>query len=147
MNIVRGNIDCLEDIALLFNGYRMFYEQKSDLEGAKEFIKERILQEESYIFIAYEEDKPVGFVQLFPFFTSVGMKRAYVLNDLFVDPSCRGIGAGKALMQKAFQFCDEMNGRFVLLQTATNNYTAKALYEHVGMELESESDWYIKYFE
>ena len=147
MNIVRGNIDCLEDIALLFNGYRMFYEQKSDLEGAKEFIKERILQEESYIFIAYEEDKPVGFVQLFPFFTSVGMKRAYVLNDLFVDPSCRGKGAGQALMQKAFHFCNEKNGRFVLLQTATSNHAAKALYERVGMELESESDWYIKYFE
>lgn len=145
MNIVKGDISCLEDLTPLFNAYRIFYEQLSDEEGAKEFIKARIQQEESVIFMAYEEDKAIGFVQLYPFFSSVGMQRAFVLNDLYVDMANRGKGVGKELMQQAFRFCEMEKARFVLLQTATSNHSAKALYEKMGMQIDHENDCYIKY--
>ncbi|WP_391201632.1 GNAT family N-acetyltransferase [Psychrobacillus sp. L4] len=128
-----------------FNGYRSFYGQPSDEEGAKSFLLARIQYEESVIFIAYMDENPVGFVQLYPFFSSVGMQRAFILNDLFVDPVCRKKGIGKALMEKAFQFCEEENARFVTLQTATNNQHAKALYEQMGMHIDNECYYYIKY--
>ncbi|MFF2754416.1 GNAT family N-acetyltransferase [Psychrobacillus sp. NPDC058041] len=145
MKIVKGNLKCLKDLIPLFNGYRMFYGQPSDEEGAKNFLLARIQNEESVIYIAYLEDKPVGFVQLYPFFSSVAMKRAFILNDLFVDPAYRKEGVGKALMKEAFQFCEEEKSRFVTLQTATNNYNAKALYEQMGMHIDNECDYYIKY--
>ncbi|MEK4486257.1 GNAT family N-acetyltransferase [Psychrobacillus sp. FSL H8-0484] len=145
MNVVKGNISCLEDLTPLFNAYRIFYEQQSDVEGAKEFLKARIQKDESVIFMAYEEDIAVGFVQLYPFFSSVGMQRAFVLNDLYVDMTFRGKGVGKVLMEQAFRFCEMEKARFVLLQTATNNHTAKALYEQMGMQIDHENDCYIKY--
>jgi ribosomal protein S18 acetylase RimI-like enzyme len=145
MKIVKGNLKYLKDLIPLFNGYRLFYGQPSDEEGAKYFLLARIQNEESVIYIAYMDDNPVGFVQLYPFFSSVGMQRAYILNDLFVDPSFRKKGVGKALMEQAFQFCEEKKVRFVTLQTATNNHSAKALYEQMGMHIDNECDYYIKY--
>ncbi|QFF99325.1 GNAT family N-acetyltransferase [Psychrobacillus glaciei] len=145
MKIVKGNVNNLEDLIPLFNGYRLFYEQSIDEEGSKNFLFARIQKEESAIYIAYDKGIAVGFVQLYPFFSSVGMQRAFILNDLFVDPACRKKGIGKALMKKAFQFCEEEKARFVTLQTATNNHNAKALYDYMGMHLDKESDYYIKY--
>lgn len=145
MKIVKGNLKCLNDLIPLFNGYRSFYGQPIDEEGAKKFLLARIQNKESVIYIAYMDDNPVGFVHLYPFFSSVGMQRAYIINDLFVDPACRKEGVGKALMKQAFQFCEEEKARFVTLQTATNNHHAKALYEHMGMHIDNECDYYIKY--
>ena len=76
-------------VAPLFDAYRVFYQQASDIEGALQFITDRLLQNESVIFIAYLNDAPVGFTQLFPIFTSVGMQRTWLLNDLYVTEHVR----------------------------------------------------------
>ena len=34
--------------------------------------------------MAFDGDNPIGFVQLYPSFSSVSMMRSWVLNDLFV---------------------------------------------------------------
>ncbi|WP_163103521.1 GNAT family N-acetyltransferase [Peribacillus alkalitolerans] len=147
MKVVQANIGLLEDIVPLFNGYRMFYGQPNDELGARKFIQERITNKESVIFIAYDsDDQPVGFVQIYPTFSSVGMKRAYILNDLFVNPAGRKKGVGRLLIERVYQFCEDMNGRYVSLQTAPDNHTAKALYEDLGMQLDNEFDIYTKYF-
>lgn len=38
MEIYQATIEDLEGVANLFNSYRRFYEQPSDLEGAKKYI-------------------------------------------------------------------------------------------------------------
>ena len=43
-------------------------------------------------FVAVADGTGVGFVQLYPTFTSIGAKRAWVLNDLFVVPEARRRG-------------------------------------------------------
>ena len=72
-----------------FDLYRLFYGQESNLEGAKEFLKERLVNEESVVFIAFDENNPIGFVQLYPSFSSVSMERSWVLNDLYVKETAR----------------------------------------------------------
>lgn len=146
MNIVQADMATLEQMTLLFNAYRMFYEQTSDLEGARQFIQERLEHQESVIFLAMEGDIAVGFTQLYPTFSSVGMKKGYILNDLYVDVNYRKQGVGKALIQQVFQFCEERNVTFVQLETAPINHKAKALYEKMGMELSNEYDSYVKKF-
>ncbi|RFU65063.1 GNAT family N-acetyltransferase [Peribacillus glennii] len=147
MEIIQADIEALEGIVPLFNAYRVFYGQPNDELGARKFIQERITNKESVIFIAYESDKqPVGFVQVYPVFSSVGMQRAYILNDLFVVPAGRKKGVGRSLVERVYQFCEEMKGRYVTLQTAPDNHTAKALYEGMGMHLDNEYENYIKYF-
>lgn len=136
MNILKVTLNELDQVSNLFNQYRMFYGQASNLEGAKEFIKERIENNESVIFLALENNSPAGFVQLYPIFTSVGMNRKWLLNDLYVAEDYRRHGVGKALMNKAKDLAVETRAAGILLETTKDNVKAQALYESLGYEKE-----------
>ena len=52
MKIERATLTThLNDVSSLFNDYRVFYEQPSDINGAKSFIKDRLNNKDSIIFI------------------------------------------------------------------------------------------------
>jgi len=91
MNIIKATLNDLEAVAHLFNAYREFYQQSSDIAGAKKFIEQRLIQMDSTIFLAIQEypSQSVGFTQLYPLFSSVQMSRIYLLNDLYVDSHYR----------------------------------------------------------
>jgi len=131
MRIIKATIEHLEDLAPLFNGYRMFYRQTSNIEDAKTFLKERLTKQDTIIYIAYAEDKAVGFTHLFHSFSSVSMAKAYILNDLFVDSHYRKKGIGVALLNTVKELAKQNNYKFVFLQTETDN-PAQYLYESLG---------------
>lgn len=60
ITIVKAEPQYLDDLAALFNAYRVFYEQDSDLAAAKQFLSERMAKNESTIFIALSEIIHVG---------------------------------------------------------------------------------------
>lgn len=142
MNIQRATINHLDSLIELFDLYRIFYEQQSNLDGAKEFLKERIQNEESCIFIAFEEGTAVGFVQLYPSFSSVSMKRSWVLNDLYVKKNARKKGVGEQLIKTGIQFAAETGAKGVLLETGKENITAQRLYEKIGFNKEENYFYY-----
>lgn len=76
-------------IAPLFDAYRQFYGQTPDLEGARQFLFERLQGGESVIFAVMEGENALGFTQLYPSFSSVSMKPIWILNDLFVVEKAR----------------------------------------------------------
>lgn len=131
MNILQAQLEHIDDLATLFDGYRQFYRQDSNLEKAKTFLSERIKNKESVIYIAYIDNKAVGFTQLYPLFSSVSMQRMYILNDLFVDGSIRSKGVGQALIQAAKDFCIQKGYKGLGIQTENTN-PAQHLYERVG---------------
>lgn len=132
-----GDAD-VERVVPLFDGYRRFYGQPSDTSGARRFLRQRVASGESVIFLATVvsagESEDLGFTQLYPFFTSVGLARTWVLNDLFVRPDARGRGVGRALLERARDHARSTGARRVDLQTARTNTTAQALYESFGYE-------------
>lgn len=65
------------------------------------------------------------------------MKRLWILNDLFVAPQARRAGVGRALLERARQFAEETHAKGLTLQTATDNYTAQAVYEAMGWKRET----------
>lgn len=142
MKIQKATLNELESLTELFDLYRQFYEQESDLVGAREFLKARIQNGESVIFMAFDEETPIGFVQLYPSFSSVSMKRLWVLNDLYVKKDARKNGAGEKLIQTAIQFARETNAKGVLLETGKENVTAQRLYEKIGFHKESNFFYY-----
>lgn len=142
MMIQRATINDLNALTELFDSYRIFYKQESNLEGAKSFLKERLVNEESVVFIAYDESNPVGFVQLYPTFSSVSMKRSWVLNDLYVNASARKKGFGEMLIKKAIEFAEETGAKGVSLETGHDNVTAQSLYEKIGFKKESNYFYY-----
>jgi ribosomal protein S18 acetylase RimI-like enzyme len=132
LKIFRATLKEIDHVSSLFNEYRIFYGKQADLEGAKTFIEERMSFNESVIFLAMDGESPMGFVQLYPIFTSVGMKRKWLLNDLFVAETYRRHGVGKALMNQAKEFALETKAAGILLETTKDNTKAQALYEQLG---------------
>ena len=130
-------------LSVLFDQYRIFYKQESDREGAKQFLTERMQKNESVIFVALLDNKVIGFTQLYPIFSSVGMKRAWLLNDLFVAEEARGSGAADALLAKAQEMGADSDSRWLFLQTSTTNHRAQKVYERNGWKKDSE---YVSYY-
>lgn len=123
----------LQSIAVLFNQYREFYEQGSDLALATEFIQQRMQNAESVILLAEDaQGKALGFCQLYPSFCSVEAKPIYSLYDLFVLPEHRANGIGRNLLLNA-EALAKRNGKCRMdLTTAKNNLKAQSVYESLG---------------
>jgi ribosomal protein S18 acetylase RimI-like enzyme len=145
MKIKKAIIEDLDIASNLFDLYRQFYKQNSDLTAAKEFISERINKNESEIFLAIDEEKNagMGFVQLFPAFSSVSMKRLWILNDLYVHGDYRKQGVGEALMKRAKELAVESNAKGLSLETHNLNVTAQSLYDKSGYIKDTE---FYRYF-
>lgn len=139
MTILRANIDHLDQLANLFDQYRQFYEQDPDLEACREFLADRIRNEESVIFAAQGGSGDiVGFTQLYRSFCSVEMRELVYLYDLFVAPSERRQGLARALMDAARQYALDCGAGRLQLETAITNRPGQALYEDLGWERDDE---------
>lgn len=133
----------------LFNKYRVFYKQPSDINRAKAFIHERLSNNESIIIIAVADvggkNISIGFTQLYPKYSSARTVRNWILNDLYVDEPYRKQGVGKMLINYAMNFAKNNGSEFVQLETAYNNYTAQSLYEAIGFQKQQPSDDFLLY--
>jgi GNAT superfamily N-acetyltransferase len=132
ITIIQASLEDLDQAAILFDAYRQFYQQVPDLSAAKAFLKERIRNKESVIFLAYEGQQAVGLTQLYPIFTSVGLQRAWLLNDLYVDGTARKKGIAVQLLEAAKAHAKTTNSKWLLLETAMDNFTAQSVYEKNG---------------
>ena len=123
----------IEGVGALFDAYRQFYQQAPDLEKATQFIRDRLVKQESVLLVAENTDKNLlGFCQMYPTFCSVVAAPIMVLYDLFVSAENRKSGAGRALMLAA-QAHAKLEGYVRLdLSTAKTNLTAQALYESLA---------------
>lgn len=133
LQALRASTIHLDAVAKLFDAYRGFYGQPSNLEQSGAFITERMAGNESAIFLVEDESGEVlGFVQLYPTFSSIDAHRTWLLSDLFTTPAARGRGVGRLLMNTARDFAVETGAKGLMLETATDNFTAQGLYESLG---------------
>lgn len=130
--IFQATTNHIEDVTSLFNCYRIFYRQESNYNAAKEFIKERFERQDSVILLATKDNKAVGYTQLFPSFSSVSMKRVWILNDLFVIPEARNQGIARALINAAKDYAIATKAVRIVLATEVTNTVAQKLYETMG---------------
>jgi len=129
----------------LFNQYRIFYGKLSDLGMAKAFIDARLENNESIIFVALEENRPVGFTQLYPKYSSARLTKNWILNDLFVDSDYRKQGIGEELIKTAMNFAKIQGSTFVQLETAVDNFSAQSLYEAIGFKKQEPDNEFFPY--
>ena len=132
--IVQAAIEDLEETARIFDQYRVFYHQESDLDGARKFLFDKFEHQESVIFAARNTDTNefVGFTQLYPSFSSISMKRVWILNDLFVNENYRKLGIATKLMNRAKEFAILTKAKGIQLETSIHNEKAQRLYESLG---------------
>lgn len=138
MEVFQASSAHLEEVSKLFDQYRMFYKSSSNYEAARQFLRERFEKRDSTIFVASIGGCIVGFTQLYPSFSSVSMKRVWILNDLFVDEGYRGNGVAKSLMSAAENFARETGSVRIVLATQISNVAAQSLYESCGYAKDEE---------
>src|SRR5262245_47788066 len=135
----RADLPDLDQLVPLFDGYRVFYGKSPDPALARQFLSDRLSAGDSILLIAEDSTGgAVGFVQLYPSFSSVRAARIYVLNDLFVLPSARGRGVASSLMRAAVAVAREAGAVRLKLSTAISNAPARRLYEGMGWKRDEE---------
>ena len=115
----------------------------TDLAAAQTFVEDRLTARDSAIFIATHDTDCVGFTQLYPSFSSVVMKRIWILNDLFVTESARRHGVASHLLGAALDFARETDATRLVLATAVDNREAHSLYHKHGWQLDTNFNHYV----
>lgn len=132
----------VQQLSELFDQYRIFYHKDSDIHAAEKFLTERIENNDSEIFVAENEGKLVGFVQLYPLFSSTRMKRYWLLNDLYVNENYRGKGFSKQLIEASKELAKSTDAAGILLETGKSNDIGNKLYPSCGFEIYDEVNFY-----
>lgn len=143
LQVVRATPADVGDVAPLFDAYRQFYHKPPDLEAARRFLFARLSKGESVVFLARQSERTVGFVQLYPVFSSVGLTRQWILNDLYVVPDARKHGVGRTLVERAHELAEATRANCLTLETAADNVPAQRLYESLGWKRDQE---FYRYF-
>jgi ribosomal protein S18 acetylase RimI-like enzyme len=131
----------LDALAVLFDAYRQFYGQAPDLPRARDWLRSRLRVGESVVLLAKRGAAIVGFVQLYPMFSSVRTAKTWILNDLYVDAGARRSGVARSLLDAAASFAREDGAAGISLETARDNASARALYRAAGWN-EDATQWY-----
>jgi GNAT superfamily N-acetyltransferase len=118
----------------LFQGYIAFYEA-TVAEEVIELTWRRLLDADSGLvgLVAVDaDDRPFGLAHVL-FHISTWCPTTYCyLEDLFVDPSHRGSGAGRALIEAVYREADARGSTRTYWVTHDTNATARALYDQVA---------------
>ena len=131
----------LDALAQLFDASRQFYGQPSDVPRARDWLRSRLRVGESVVLLARRGGAMLGFVQLYPMFSSVRTAKTWILNDLYVDANARRGGIARSLLDAAAKFAREDGAAGISLETTQDNAAARALYRAAGWN-EDATQWY-----
>lgn len=144
IKIRRAGVDDLDALVPLFTAYRGFYRQRKDPDADRAFLEERLENDESVVFLAEADGEPAGFVQLYPSFSSVTLKRLWILNDLYTGKDFRRRGVATALLERAAKFARKDKARGLVLETTPDNERAQRLYEELGWKRDQHFHYFIE---
>ena len=131
--IINAEEKHIEEIGILFDLYRQFYKYESNLIESTNYIKDRINNNESTIFIAISDaNEAIGFVQLYETFGSLDLGKIIILYDLYVKKNHRKNNIGKQLMIKSHEYAKKIKAKRIQLSTAIDNFIGQSLYESLG---------------
>ena len=117
----------------LWRGYLQFY--KHDLPADLTELTWRRLLDPAHPFqgfAALDGERIAGIVH-FHVHASTWARIGYCyLEDLFVDPDCRGLGLGRTLIEAVYRAADEQGAERVYWHTENTNDRAQRLYQQVA---------------
>lgn len=134
MRIVQATLEHLDLLTPLFIKYREFYGELPFPDSSRKFLETRLKRKESVIYLALadDEDKLLGYCQLFSSYSSLSLKRVWILNDIFVAEDARRMLVADRLLQTAKQMAKETNAVRMRVATSVSNEVAQKTYESIG---------------
>ncbi|GHE85649.1 GCN5 family N-acetyltransferase [Aliiroseovarius zhejiangensis] len=122
--------------ARLWEGYLRYYETEVAPE-VYETTFARLLSEDPNEFhglLACVEDQPLGLVHYLFHRHTWRIENVCYLQDLYADPSMRGMGVGRALIEAVYAAADQAGAPSVYWLTQDFNHTARKLYDRIGVK-------------
>ncbi|WP_277963097.1 GNAT family N-acetyltransferase [Pseudomonas sp. RIT-To-2] len=141
MRIVQATLEHLDLIAPLFVKYREFYGELPYPDSSRAFLEKRLRREESTIYLALPDDddkKLLGFCQLYPSFSSLSLKRVWILNDIYVAEDARRQLVADHLIRTAKKMAKETQAVRLRVSTSASNEVAQKTYESIGFHQDTE---------
>jgi glycosidase/GNAT superfamily N-acetyltransferase len=132
LKICQANSNDIHALTHLFVDYaRSFGETNPIFDNISAFLHDKTANAGYALYFAEKDGKPVAFAGLYPIYSSVTLKKQWLLNDFFVSQNCRGQGIGTALISEIKKSLSaEAQG--IILVTSDTNAEAKAFYEANG---------------
>ncbi|MEI6085583.1 MAG: GNAT family N-acetyltransferase [Verrucomicrobiota bacterium] len=146
VRIARATPRQLDQLVPLVLGYFEFYQVPASAPAVRRFLRARLTRGDSHLFLARLNGQPVGFMQLYPTFATLALKRAWVLYDLFVAPTARRHGVATALLERAHRLGAQTGATELVLETARTNRQAQRLYEGLGWQRDNAFLVYRRYY-
>ena len=148
MRIVRAELKHLHVLAPLFDEYRRFMGHQSDPQKGIAYLRDRLARNESIAFMAFlpKQQKSSGFIQMYPSFSSLSLKKHWVVNDLYVLSEYRNNDVGTTLIKAAEDHARATMSGGLLLEIDTDNEPAQRFFEKQGFSRDSGLyDYYLNF--
>lgn len=128
--------DGITELEPLLAAYQTFYEVEDiNTERNRQFFSRFLDSSHSgWILGAYEDGKLVGFGCFYRHKSSLSATNVVLMNDLYVDESARGKGAGRAIIEGGVELAREWGASHLTWATAPDNHKAQGLYDTFGAE-------------
>ena len=144
IEIRRATSDDKETIAkfalLLFAQHRDYDPERfadlGDLGGAETYYASRTTDTEAAIFLVISDGEPAGYAYMQ--YEAVNytdlMVNSAMLHDIYLDPSARGLGAGKMLIEAVIKAAREMGADKVVSHVAVQNALGQEFFKQTGFQ-------------
>ena len=124
MKIFKAEQWNIEVLAPLFEAYRLANGMSENPDRTLTFLTNRMRFNESLFFIAVNEnEKAIGFVQLFPRLSSLQLQRYWQITDIFVLEHAQQTEIYAALISKAKDFVHFTQSNRLVAELAQNQYS------------------------
>jgi GNAT superfamily N-acetyltransferase len=129
--ITRATIADVAQILPLFEAYRVFFAGDID-QMSRRFLEDRLVRQESVVFVAWQGADAVGFITLYPLWSSWYCRRIWFLSDLYVTESARKRGIGASLVERVISFGQETNAASVMVELPRSEPQLGKFYASMG---------------
>ncbi|AVB18559.1 N-acetyltransferase [Pseudomonas avellanae] len=146
MRIIKATLEHLDILCPLFIKYREFYGESTFPDSSRDFLEKRLRRDESVIYLALandDEGRLLGFCQLYPSYSSLSLKRVWILNDIYVAEDARRQLVADHLMKQAKKMAKETHAVRLRVSTNSNNEVAQKVYESIGFKEDTQFKNYV----
>jgi GNAT superfamily N-acetyltransferase len=130
--ITRATVADVAAIAPLFDAYRAFFTGGNRLDESRRFLEERLARDESVVFAARDSEDTVGFIQLYPLWSSWYCRRIWFLSDLYVKENARKRGVGRRLVERVIEHARETGAVSVMVELPRREPHLEEFYRRLG---------------
>lgn len=146
MRIIKATLEHLDLLAPLFVKYREFYGELPFPDSSRAFLEKRLSRDESVIYLALpidDDSRLLGFCQLYPSYSSLSLKRVWILNDIYVAEDARRQLVADHLMRTAKKMAKATQAVRMRVSTSSNNEVAQKVYESIGFREDTQFKNYV----